>query len=107
MDPYLPPIRKKQPTTSRKAVTRYNQPQVVVVQAKTPLIVVLMFSGKTIDQRTKRTVTEAETQKMIGSKALVSALLCDIHHSFSKCIDELHRFPKEPPLFREVSIPYR
>jgi hypothetical protein len=68
----------KHPTTSKKAVTRYNQPQVVVVQEKTPLIVALMFSGKIIDQRTKRTVTEAETQKIIGSNGLVSAVFVDI-----------------------------
>jgi hypothetical protein len=79
----------KQPTTRRKAVIRYNQPQVVVVQEKTLLIVTLILSGNMIDQRTKRTVTEAETQKMTGSNGLVLALLCDIYLSLTKCIQLL------------------
>jgi hypothetical protein len=50
-------------------------------------MVELIFSGKMIDQRMKRTVTEAETQKMIGSNGLAFVLLCDIHLSFQNVLN--------------------
>jgi hypothetical protein len=89
----------KQPTTRRKAVTRYSQPQVVVVQEKTPLIVALILSGNMIDQRTKKTVTEAETQNMTGSNGLVLALLCDIYLSLTKCVQLLSLSLRFTPLW--------
>ena len=43
---------------------------------KTALMTVVMFSGKKTDQRTKRTVTEADTQNTKGSKGLVESIFC-------------------------------
>ena len=65
--PNRPIIRTTQLITSTKAVIRYSQPQLPVVQANTALITVFMFSGKRIDQMTKAMVIDADTQKTSGS----------------------------------------
>ncbi len=44
---------------------------------KMALMVLAIFSGKTMDQRINRTVNEADTQKTRGSKGLVGVIGCD------------------------------
>jgi hypothetical protein len=53
-----------------------------VVQANTALMVDPMFSGNRTAQSTKRTVTEAETQKTVGSKGFELLVELDIELSF-------------------------